>query len=250
MLEFVPLASLANPWLLAAVLAIVFFGAIVQFGLGMGFGLTAAPLLAIIDPQLVPAPTLFMGFMTASIGALRERDQISWNEVGLGTIGRGIGIVVSVVILASLPNRNLFELIFGLLVGLAVVFSIAGWRLPFSNLNITAMGFVSGIMGTVTSVGAPPMAIVYQSRTAGSARPTLAAFFAVGCALSLIGLYVSGWANAKHFLTALIMLPGVGAGYLASRFLRGAFDASYRRYLLTITAVAAIVLIVRGLQWI
>lgn len=250
MLDLLPLASLANPWLLAAVLAIVFFAAIVQFGLGMGFGLTAAPLLAIIDPQLVPAPTLFMGFMTASIGALRERDQISWNEVGLGTLGRTIGIIAAVVILASLPNRNLFELIFGLMVGLAVLFSIAGWRLPFTGFNIGSMGFVSGIMGTITSVGAPPMAIVYQNRKAGNARPTLAAFFAVGCALSLVGLYASGWANAKHFLIALIMLPGVGAGFLASRFLRGAFDNRYRRYLLTITAVAAIILVVRGLQWI
>lgn len=250
MLEYLPLASLANPWLLTAVLAIVFFGAIVQFGLGMGFGLTAAPLLAIIDPQLVPAPTLFMGFMTAIIGAWREKEQIAWREVSVGTIGRTTGIIAAVIILASLPNRNLFELVFGLMVGLAVVFSIAGWRLPFSGFNIGAMGVVSGIMGTITSVGAPPMAIVYQNREARNARPTLAAFFAIGCALSLIGLYVSGWANAKHFMIAVIMLPGVGAGYIASRFLRGAFDSRYRRYLLTITTVAAIILVVRGLQWI
>ena len=250
MLEILPLASLANPWSLTAVLAIVFFGAIVQFGLGMGFGLTAAPLLAIIDPQLVPAPTLFMGFMTAVIGAWREREEIVWREVSLGTIGRITGIVMAVIILASLPSRNLFELIFGLMVGLAVILSIAGWRLPFSIFNISAMGFVSGIMGTITSVGAPPMAIVYQNREARKARPTLAAFFALGCALSLIGLYVSGWANEKHFLTALIMLPGVGAGYIASRNLRGAFDNRYRRYLLAITTMAAIILVVRGLQWI
>lgn len=250
MLENLLPQSLANPWLLATVLVIVFFGAIVQFGLGMGFGLTAAPLLAIIDPDLVPAPVLFMGFMTASIGAMREKDQIVWREVGLGTIGRFIGIVTAVIILASLPNRSLFELIFGLMVGMAVLFSIAGWRLPFTDFNVGSMGFVSGVMGTITSVGAPPMAIVYQSRTASTARPTLAAFFAVGCALSLIGLYASGWAGMQQFLAALIMLPGVGAGYVASRYLKGAFDGRYSRYLLTIAALASIILVVRGLEWI
>lgn len=242
--------ALANPWLLGAVLVIVFIGAIVQFGLGMGFGLSVAPLLAIIDPELVPAPTLFMGFLTATIGAWRESDQIVWHEVGLGTMGRSVGIVAAVLVLASLPNRSLFELVFGLMVGLAVLFSIAGWRLGFTHLNIGAMGFVSGVMGTITSVGAPPMAIVYQSRAATSARPTLAAFFAFGCALSLVGLYVSGWAGIQQFLLALIMLPGVGAGYLASRYLKGAFDKKFSRYLLTIAAMASIILVIRGLEWI
>ena len=250
MLEQLPLATLANPWLLAAVLSIVFFGAIVQFGLGMGFGLTVAPLLAIVDPELVPAPTLFMGFMTAFIGAVRERHEIVWHEVGLGTFGRMLGIFIAVIVLASLQDRSLFQLIFGLLVGLAVLFSIAGWRLRFTHFNIGAMGFVSGIMGTITSVGAPPMAIVYQDKAASRARPTLAAFFAIGCALSLIGLFASGWANLTDFLIALMMVPGVGAGYLASRMLKGAFDSRFRRYLLTITSLASFILIVRGLQWI
>jgi uncharacterized membrane protein YfcA len=250
MLEQMPLATLTDSWLLAAILVIVFLGAIVQFGLGMGFGLTVAPMLAIIDPELVPAPTLFLGLMTAFIGAVRERHDIVWQEVGTGIFGRILGIAVAVLILASLPDRSIFELLFGLLVGLAVLFSIAGWRLNFSPINIGAMGIVSGIMGTITSVGAPPMAIVYQDKAANRARPTLAAFFALGCALSLLGLFLSGWADETDFLIALIMVPGVGAGYLASRLLKGSFDSRYRRYLLAITMLASIILIVRGLEWI
>lgn len=56
-MESLFLDMLTNPWLLTAVLAIVFFASIVRFGLGMGFGLTAAPLLAVVDLQLVPAIT-------------------------------------------------------------------------------------------------------------------------------------------------------------------------------------------------
>lgn len=248
MLEQLPLAALGNPGLVALIIAIVFFGAIVQFGLGMGFGLTVAPLLAIIDPELVPAPTLFMGFMTGFIGAVREHRNIVWSEVGVGTFGRVLGIGLAVLILAALPDRSLFELVFGLLVGLAVLFSVVGWRLKLTKMSIGSMGTISGIMGTITSVGAPPMAIVYQDKTASRARPTLAAFFALGCALSLIGLYLAGWADGTDLLIAVIMLPGVGAGYVVSRQLKGAFDGRYKQYLLAITALASLILIVRGLQ--
>ena len=75
---------LAEPWLLAAITVIVFFAAVVQVGLGMGFGLTAAPLLALLDPDLVPAPTLFLGLATTSWGAFIERERINWREVGTG----------------------------------------------------------------------------------------------------------------------------------------------------------------------
>jgi uncharacterized membrane protein YfcA len=47
-------------WIAATVLVIVTIGAIIQAGLGMGFGLTVAPVLALVDPALVPAPALYL----------------------------------------------------------------------------------------------------------------------------------------------------------------------------------------------
>lgn len=93
------------------------------------------------------------------------------------------------------------------------------------------------------------MAVSCQTRYATQARPTLAAFFAIGCAMSLLGLYVAGWANFAHFLEALKMLPAVIAGFIVFGFMRGKFDRRYRRYLLMVPAIAAMVLVVRGLQW-
>lgn len=132
-MESLFLDTLTNPWLLTAVLAIVFFASIVRFGLVMGFGLTAAPLLAVVDLQLVHARVLFLGCLTAGVGAWRERDQIAWSELG-------IGIVIVVLILAILPAPQFFELVFGLLVGLAILLSVIGWGLSFSNRNLTAVG--------------------------------------------------------------------------------------------------------------
>jgi uncharacterized membrane protein YfcA len=239
---------LASPWLVVPILAIVFAAAVVQVELGMGFGLTAAPLLALIDPQLVPAPTLFLGLATATWGGWRERDAIRWREVGVGVVGRLAGVVAATVILASLTDRDTFMLVFGLMIGLAVVLSVVGWRLAFSVPALAAMATLSGLMGTLTSVGAPPLAIVYQDRLAKEARPTLATFFAIGCAISLAGLFLSGWAGWRDLGLAAVMAPAMLAGLGFARILRGRFDKRYRPALLAISGIAAVILIARGLS--
>lgn len=238
----------ASPMLLSAIFVIVFFAAIVQFGLGMGFGLAAAPLLALLDPELVPAPTLFIGFMTSALGAMREREAIIWAEVANASFGRVVGVLAATLLLAGLQDRETFMLVFGVMVAIAVFLSLAGWRLPYTRASLVTMALVSGLMGTITSVGAPPLAIVYQDRKASEARPTLAAFFAIGCAISLTGLYASGWASTKDFVLALLMVPAMLAGLVASRILKGRFDARFRPALLAISGMAAIMLIIRGLM--
>ena len=92
----------ASPWLVIPILAIVFVAAVVQVELGMGFGLTAAPLLALIDPALVPASTLFLGLATASWGAWSERDAIRWREVLTGVTGRLAGVAAATLIMTLL----------------------------------------------------------------------------------------------------------------------------------------------------
>ncbi|PHP68694.1 sulfite transporter TauE/SafE [Zhengella mangrovi] len=237
----------AAPWVAVAVVFIAMVAAVVQFGLGMGFGLTAAPLLALIDPQLVPVSTLYLGLATSAWTAFDERGAVVWPEVWTAAVGRLIGVVVATAVLVWISDRKAFSLVFGLMVGLAVLLSVAGWRLKFSRPSLVAMATVSGLMGTITSVGAPPLAIVYQDRPAGQARPTLAAFFAVGCALSLVGLHLSGWAGPRDLALALIMVPGMLAGWLVARLLAGRFDKRYRPALLTVAAVAAVILVLRGL---
>lgn len=241
------LALLADPLTLTAILAIVVLAAVIQFGLGMGFGLFAAPLLALIDPLLVPAPTLFLGMATSGLTAVRERSAIVWPEVWIAALGRIVGMLAATALLAALTDRETFSLVFGLMLALAVAMSLLGLRLPFSRPALGAMGGVSGLMGTITSVGAPPLAILYQDRSSTRARPTLAAFFSIGCAISLVGLFAAGWATWADAILALVMAPGMLVGGLISARLRGAFDARFRPFLLAISGLAALILILRGL---
>lgn len=226
---------------------IVAIAAIVQFGLGMGFGLTAAPLLALLDPNLVPAPALFLGMLTSAWGAWNERTAIRWDEVGIGTIGRVVGVAAATATLALLAGQDAFQLIFGVMIGIAVALSASGWRLAFTRVSLVAMSTLSGLMATITSVGAPPLALIYQDRPAREARPTLAAFFAVGCAVALAGLFATGLAGSHDVVLAALMLPPMAAGLFIARHLKGRFDKRYRPALLTVAGLAAIMLIFRGL---
>ncbi|WP_101067700.1 TSUP family transporter [Roseovarius salinarum] len=238
---------LSLPWLVAAVLAIVFVAAIVQINLGMGFGLTAAPLLALLDPALVPVPTLALGLMTASWGAWREREHVQWREVAVGVPGRIAGVAAGAGLLVVMPGPRGFMLAFGTMIALAVVLSAAGWRMRFSTASLLGMSTLSGLMGTLTSVGAPPMALIYQHRAAQQARPTMAAFFAVGCVFSLTGLALSGWAGPDDLLLVAIMAPAMLAGIAVARRLGRRFDRRFRPALLSVSAIAAVILILRGL---
>ena len=240
-------SMLGSPGLIALVFVIVYFAAIVQVGLGMGFGLTAAPLLALINPELVPAPTLVLGMLTAGWGAWRERKAIIWNEVATGVFGRIAGVAIGAVILASMTDRKTFMLVFGLMIGLAVILSVGGWKFPFTRVNLVGVSTLSGLMGTITSVGAPPMALIYQHRPPATARPTLGAFFALGCLLSLIGLAIASRFGWHDLALAGWMLPPLFAGIITARFLGGRFDRRYRPALLAISGTAALILIVRGL---
>ncbi|WP_417416790.1 sulfite exporter TauE/SafE family protein [Hoeflea sp.] len=241
-----PLAD--QPWLILAVFLIVMAASVVQAGLGMGFGLTAAPLLALIDPHLVPVPTLIIGMVTASMGGWRERGSIIWPEVGIGIAGRLAGVVCGALVLSQLEDRKAFMLVFGIMVAIAVILSLSGWRWAFSRFSLVSMGWLSGLMGTITSVGAPPLALIYQDRKPGEARPTLSAFFALGCAASLAGLALSGWAHAGDIYLALAMVPPMLVGIWVARRIGGRLDSRFRPALMAISGAAAVMLIVRGVM--
>ena len=94
-------------------------------------------------------------------------------------------------------------------------------------------------MGTATSIGGPPSPLLFQHRRAGAAA-TLAAVFALGTVLSLLGLVVAGALAAWHVRLALALCPGTLAGLAASSLAR--LDAGWLRpAVLTVAAVAAAV---------
>jgi uncharacterized protein len=233
--------------ILVAAFLIVMFAAIVQAMIGMGFGLAAAPLLALLDPTLVPAPPLILSLLTAGFYAVRQRAGVQVAELAIALSGRALGAALAAVVLVSLVDRAGFSILFGIATLTALAFSVVVKPIVFTRLNLLIMSTISGVMGTITSVGAPPLAILYQTRDGKAARPTLNAFFAIGAIISLVALAAAGWLGLREFVITVAMLPALLLGMLVARFLE-AFSDRWFRYLLWVLAGAAgVILVVRPL---
>ena len=241
----------ADPAISAAIIALIFLivvaSTMVQAYLGMGFGMAAGPLLALIDPAFVPLPMLVGAIITAGWNAAREKSVVDWKDLRIGIVGRVIGTFIAVAVIHQLTDPKMFVLCLGILVAVAVLLSISGLRLRKTPRTLFAMSNISGFLGTVTSVGAPPMALVYQDVRPDIARPTLSAFFAIGSVISLASLLATGWGDAHDWTLSALIVPPVIIGLILARLIPAKLDDRFRMALLTLSAVAAAMLIWRGL---
>nr|WP_309082915.1 sulfite exporter TauE/SafE family protein [Chelativorans sp.] len=238
--------SIEWPLLALAVAALLTAGA-VQGSAGFGFNMLAAPILAVIDPVFVPGPMLIIAGLVCIGGAVREASSIDVRGLGFSLAGRVIAAVLAVLCLGLLDEAT-FSLVFGTIVLVAVLLSVLGLRIAATPGTLFAAGAASGFMGTLTSIGAPPMAIAYQNSAGPVMRSTLNAFFVFGMVISVTALFLSGNAEWGDVVLAAILAPFAFVGFLFSRWGRAFVDKGrVRVVVLAISTASAVILIARHL---
>lgn len=200
---------------LALATAVLAVGGTVQGSVGFGSLVVGAPLLVLIEPDLVPGPALLAAFALVVLIAYRDRAGIHVAGVGWMIVGRVPGTVLGGLAVAGLPERSL-ELVFGALLLLAVAMSASGLHLAPERPALLAAGALSGFMGTTTSVGGPPLALVYQRESGTTIRGTLNAMFVIGSLLSIVTLAAFGEFGRRELGAGLALVPGIVAGFLVS----------------------------------
>ncbi len=237
---------MSAPELLVAALAVA-VGACAQGSFGFGLGLVAAPVLALVDSAYVPGPLLMVALVLTVLVTHRERAQLEWHGVRWAILGRLPGNVVGAVAVAALPERHLIVL-FAVLILVGVGLSVAGWDVRPTPRALFSAGAASGVMGSITSIGGPPMALVYQRRSGSELRSNLALFFLIGTMLSILALTVAGEITRSDVGRAAVLVPPMLLGFGASRVLARRLDgASTRAAVLGFSAAAALVLLAREL---
>jgi uncharacterized membrane protein YfcA len=227
----------------AIALGTVAVGALTQGALGFGFGMLVAPVLAIIDQQLVPGAVLVLGVTVAAVVAWQERGALDWRGIKWALVGRMLGTFAGVAAVSRLDHEQL-TVVLGVFILLAVVLSVAGWHVRPTPSTLVGAGTMSGVMGTLTSIGGPPMALVYQREQAAKLRSTLAGFFLFGASLAIVSLAISGEFGGRQLTDGLLLLPGLVLGIVASRFLGPYLDRGWARpAVLALCTIAAVVLI-------
>ncbi len=223
---------------------IVVAGSFVQTAIGFGLAVIAAPLLFFIDPDYVPAPITVAALTLSLANAWRFRHSISFAGLKFAILGRVPGTVAGGLLIFWIDQRTL-----GLWLGISVL--VAVW-LSFGKVAFRptrgamfSAGFLSGFMGTSSSIGGPPMALVLQHQTADFIRANMAAFFIVSCIMSLIMLGFVGRFAERHLLLALPFMPASLLGYwLAMRSVHLITSQMLRYGSLGLCAVAGIAAVI------
>ncbi len=225
---------------------VVLVGAILQGSVGFGLGMLAAPLLVLIDPNLVPAPLLLAALVLTLLVAFTERRSIDLKGVGWALVGRVPGTLIGAATM-SVASQDTTTILVGIIVFVAVGLIGSGVSLSRTPRVLFAAGTLSGFMGTTTSIGGPPVAALYHNASGAKVRGTMSAFFVVGLVLSLTALAIVGRFGLDELYAAAFLLPGVVAGFAISRRVAPVLDRGYTRAaVLTVSALAGLSVIVRA----
>lgn len=231
---------------LAVVAVALLAGAVVQNLVGLGLGLVAAPVITLAAPNLMPDVMLWLAMSLPLVTLWRDHDDIDWRGLGWSLPTRVVGTAAGVVAVATLSVAAL-GVVVGVIVLTAVTLTWRALRFPLNRGTWLGAGLLSGFAGTATSIGGPPMAILYQHSEPNRIRSTLAVYFTLGAALSLTGLALGGVLEVQHLWVAVLMLPVLVLGTLVGTRLRGGVAPErVRPAVLVVCASSAAVLLVRS----
>jgi uncharacterized membrane protein YfcA len=234
-----------SPLELAAATLIMAMGSAFQAAVGLGLALLVVPLLALIDTAYVPGPLLFAGILLTLATAWRDRAEIDRALLSRLLAGLAIGTGAGAVALRFVPPANLPKL-FGALILVAVLVSAVFPRLTITRWVLFAGSTLSGIMGTMTGVHGPAIALVLQHREPAQLRALLGGFFAVGYILAVASLAVLGIFGRHELMLGMVLLPGTCIGYLVAPAIAKFIDTAILRVaILAVSAVSAIALLLR-----
>lgn len=223
----------------------VMAGALIQATGGIGYAMFAAPIVALLRPDLVPGPMILGGGVVSLLIVLRERRSVDVRGAAIAVGGRIPGSIVAGLIIGLAP-RSVFAVCFAVLILAAVALSAFGLRVRATPFSLAIAGFTSGVMGTITSVGAPPMGIVLQDSEPAVLRATLAAFLVAGTVVSLVVLAWAGRFGLHDLQLGLLLLVPIAAGFMLSMPLVRRVNArSVKRLVLAVSAASAIVLLIQ-----
>jgi uncharacterized protein len=221
----------------------VALGGFVQSGVGLGLGVVGAPVVTLLDPALMPGSMLVAGASLPLLILAREAWHTDWRGVSWALAGRVAGTLGGIWVLAVVSLRALGIVVGGMVLAV-VVLSAVHAVVPRNRVTLLTAGVISGVTGTATSIGGPPVALLYQGESGPRVRATLSVFFCVGNSIALVALASSGHLPGRDVAAGLVFIACATAGFAVAAGLRRFLDAGRTRAaVLAAAAGSAIVLI-------
>lgn len=229
------------------VAAAIVLASCMQASIGFGMGMLAAPIVAIVDPGLIPGTLIMLATLLTLFVVVREHQAIDLGGTGWALLGRIPGTVAGALLLVLLPEKALALMLAGVVL-FGVVLTSIGWIPVPRRRNLVLAGATSGLLGTATSIGGPPMALVWQGSTGARLRGTMSGFFLIGSLLSIVMLALTGSVDGRTVSSFAALMPAVAVGYLLSWPVNRLLDHKRQRWAaIAMSALGAVLLIARQL---
>ncbi|GHC31722.1 sulfite exporter TauE/SafE family protein [Aidingimonas halophila] len=190
---------------------ILLLGAFVQRATGFGLAVVGAPLILPLEPRLVPVVLVIFGLMVSLMMLRQYRREIRVDAIGMALIGRIPGTALGIWLLLVAPLAVMEVTIAGIVL-FAVAVSLARFSLPVNRMTLFSAGILSGVFGTVSAIGGPPIALLMQRLPPDSVRGNLAAFFTVSASMTLVALMLAGRIELWHLGLAITFIPAILMG--------------------------------------
>jgi len=213
---------------IAAAGLFVALGGFVQSGIGLGLGLVAAPVVTLLDPALMPGSMLVAGASLPVLILAREALHTDWPGVSWALAGRVAGTVGGIWVLAAMSLRALGIVVGGMVLAV-VALSIREAVVPRNRVTLVTAGVISGVTGTATSIGGPPVALLYQDQSGPRVRATLSVYFTIGNSIALAALAATGHLPERDVVVGLVFVGCAAVGFAAAAGLRRFLDAGRTR---------------------
>lgn len=206
----------------------VLLGTSVQGTVGFGFALVSAPIVSAVYPEFVPGGIIALGLVLSSTIMIRDRIGLRLHDVPWAALGLVPGSILGAWVVTVIPRQYL---VVAVAVGviIAVVLSVTHLDLHPNRHTLITAGLASGTFGTATSIGGPPLVIVYQHEEGPALRSTLATLFLLTGALGVTTLSIAGELTGAQLGQAALLAPAVVAGATISAFSSRRIDGKWLR---------------------
>ena len=212
----------------------------------MGGALIAAPTLLLVNPIFVPLPILIANILVSALASKREWSAVHRHDLTYILAGRLAGTIPALMIL-SLLSQKAFDITFSALIFAAVLLSLIGIAIPINRLSLFLAGSLSGLMGTISSIGGPPTALVYKQVAGPRFRATMSMQLLIGGLISVIGIILTTSFSHAQMAASIVLLPGVIGGYYVSKLgLKHVNHKAINTFVLLASMISALLVIIRA----
>lgn len=231
---------------LAAAMVVTVIAAIVQGSIGLGFAVLSVPVLSLVAPALAPVPQLLLSVPLTVYMAWRERHAIQLRSMAWVLVGRIPGAALGMWLL-TVASESALEATIGVVVLFGTLVSSTDLKIRRTPGTELTAGIVSGATGMISSIGGPPLALLYHDDKGEVLRANLAAIFAIGIFISVGGRAAVGKISMTDLeITAWLFVPLVIGLYFSRKLIKYFEGRALKIAVLILSALAALGLIVRA----